>query len=139
MPAAPLTHEWQHRLDHRDCSENIDVELTPHLIEWTLLKSPFVAVSCAVDEDFYRTNISFGLRNRGTDGREIRDIQQDGARTRGVHRAELLSRGFASHRADHGISGRERFRRQSPSEAGTSTGDQNIPRSTHRNVLTPTS
>src|SRR5258705_6580773 len=42
MPTAPLAHEWQHRLDHRDCSENVDVELTPHLFEWTLLKSPFV-------------------------------------------------------------------------------------------------
>jgi hypothetical protein len=98
-----------------------------------------MAVSCTVDEDVYRTNVSFGLRNHGTDGREIRDIQYDGSRACGVHRTELLSRGFASHRADHGISGRERFRCQSPSEAGTSTGDQNIPRSTHRNVLTPTS
>src|SRR5882757_3211082 len=51
MPAPPLAHEWQHRLDHRDCPENVDVELTPHLVEWALLKSPFVAVSCAVDED----------------------------------------------------------------------------------------
>jgi hypothetical protein len=98
-----------------------------------------MAVSRTVDEDVYRTNISFGPRNRRSDSCEIRDIQYDGSRACGVHRAELLSRGFASHRADHGISARECFRRQSPSEAGTGTGDQNIPRSTHRNVLTPTS
>src|SRR6476646_6844703 len=132
MPTAPLAHEWQHRLDHRDCSENIDVKLTPHLFEWTLLQSPLMAVSRTVDEDVYRTNIPFGLCNRGTDGCEIRDIQYDGSRACGVHRAELLSRGFASHRADHGISGRERFRRQSPSEAGTSPRDQQIHFSTHR-------
>jgi hypothetical protein len=98
-----------------------------------------MAVSCTVDEDVYRTHISFGLCNLGTDGCEIRDIQYDGSRACGVDRAELLSRCFASHRADHGISGRERFRRQSPSEAGTSTRDQKIPLSTHRNVLPPTS
>src|SRR6202521_268196 len=139
MPTAPLAHEWQHCLDHRDCSENVDVELTPHLFEWTLLESPLVAVSCAVDEDVYRANIPFGPCNRGTDGSEIRDIQYDGARARGVHRAELLSRCFASHRADHGISGRECFRRQRPSKAGTSTRDQKIPLSTHRHVLPSTS
>src|SRR5882724_3165233 len=131
MPTAPLAHEWQHRLDHRDCPENVDVELTPHLVEWALLKSPFVAVSCAVDEDVYRTNISFGLCNRGGDSCEIRDIQYDGSRACGVHRAELLLRGFAPDRADHGISGRERFRRQSPCEAGTSAGDQKIHFFTH--------
>src|SRR5882724_12448562 len=70
MPAPPLAHEWQHRLDHRDCPENVDVELTPHLLEGTLLKSPFVAVPCTVDKDVYRTNISFCLRNLGTDGCE---------------------------------------------------------------------
>ena len=32
-----------------------DVELTHHLFEWTLLKIPFVAVSCIVDENVYRT------------------------------------------------------------------------------------
>ena len=92
MPTAPLAHEWQHRLDHRDCSENVDVELTPHLFERTLLKSPFVAVSGTVDEDVDRTNISFGPRNLETDGSEIRDIQYDGSRACGVDRAELLAR-----------------------------------------------
>src|SRR5712671_1269133 len=48
IPTAPLAHEWQHRLDHRDCSENVDVKLTPHLFEWTLLQSPLVAVSRTV-------------------------------------------------------------------------------------------
>src|SRR6266850_1713981 len=134
MPTAPLAHEWQHRLDHPDCSENVDVELTPHLFEWTLLKGPFVAVSCTVDEDVYRTEIYFGLLNLGADGCEIRDIQYDGSRAGGVHRAELLSRRLASHRADHGIPGRECFRRQSPSEAGTSPRDQNIPLPTHRDI-----
>src|ERR1700719_3696549 len=86
MPPAPLAHEWQHCLDHRDCSEDVDVELTPHLFERTLLKSPFVAVSCTVVEDVYRTNISFGPCNLGTDGCEIRDIQYDGSRVYGVHR-----------------------------------------------------
>src|SRR5260221_1872553 len=129
----------EHRLDHRDCSENVDVELTPYLFERTLLKSPFVAVSCTVDEDVYRTNIHFGLCDLKADGCEIRDIQYDGSRARRVHRAELLSRCFASQRADHGISGRECFRRQSPSKARTSTRDQKIPLSTHRHLLPPTS
>src|SRR5258705_13000297 len=84
-------------------------------------------------------NVSFGPCNLGTDGCEIRDVQHDGSRTCGVNRDEVLSRRFASHRADHGISGRERFRRESPSEAGTSTRDQKITLSTHRHVLTPTS
>ena len=48
-------------------------------------------------------------------------------------------RGFAPHRADHGISGRERFRRQSPSEAGTGPCDQKIPLPTHSHVLSKTS
>jgi hypothetical protein len=132
-------HEWQHCLDHRDCSEDVDVELTPHLFERTLLKSPFVAVSCTVDEDVYRTNISFGPCTLGTDGCEIRDIQYDGSRVYGVHRAELPSRCFASHRANHGITGRERFTDQSPPEAGTSTRDQKIPLSNRRHILPPKS
>src|SRR5258708_36243481 len=132
MPAAPLAHEWQHRLDHGDGSENVDVELTSHLVAGSLLKSSFMAVSRTVDEDVYRTGLSIGLSNLGTDACEIRNIQYDGSRTCGVHRAELLPRGVASYRADHGISGRERFLRQSPSEAGTSTGDQKILLSTHR-------
>src|SRR5260370_6612867 len=139
MPTAPLAHEWQHRLDHRDCSENVDVKLAPHLFERALLKSPFVAVSRTVDKDVYRTSISFGQRNRGADGCEIRDIQYDGSRVCGVDRAELLSRCFASHRADHGISRRERFHRQRPSKPGTRTRNQKVPLSTHRAVLPPTS
>src|SRR6266481_7808007 len=139
MPTPPLAHERQHRLDHRDCSKNIDVELTPHLFERALLKRPFMAVSCTVDEDVYRTNIPFDPCNRGTDGCEIRYVQHDGARACGVHRTELLSSCFASHRADHGKSRRERLRRQSPSEAGTCTRDQKIPLSTHRHVPPPES
>jgi hypothetical protein len=98
-----------------------------------------MTVSFTVDEDVYRTSISLGLRNRGIDGREIRDIQHDGARSRRVHRAELVSRCFSSYRADHGVSARERFRRQRSPEAGAGTSDQKIPLSTHRDVPPPTS
>ena len=50
-PAALLAHDWQHRFDHTDDTEQVRIELGLDIGDAALLDCADLGIACVVDQD----------------------------------------------------------------------------------------
>jgi len=123
VPGAALSHRRQHRLDHGDRAEYVDLELPPQVVDRGFLQKAFVAIAGIVHQHVDGADIFLDRRDRGRDLRGVGDVKDHrvGALTEFL---EIRFVAFLAHGAHDDMTVAQRRLGQCPAESGGNAGDE---------------